>query len=369
MSTYIFILGKDPGLSTAELEARYYSMKGVIKNETFVMADLGRPLDQAEFNQLGGQIKAGEVFAKVEKRSLVSSIADRMADGHESGKLNYGINVYGWSEKNLRSLLLDLKKEFKKRGIGSRFANQQFKNISTAQSKGLNGPEIIIAKHGNDFYLAEVIAVQDIDAYSKRDYKKPFRSMKVGMLPPKLAQIMINLAGDSKTIWDPFCGGGVLVMEGLLMGRDILGSDINAETLKGAQKNVSWLRDEFGPKAKADLFEHDATKPISGKRFDAIVCEGYLGPPQVRLRSRGELEPVLSELTELYTSFFKTLQQSGFRGPLVIGLPFFRTKQGDLRLAKVISRAEELGYQKELNLKYARDDQLVGRDIYRFRKS
>ncbi|MCB9806812.1 hypothetical protein H6768_02830 [Candidatus Peribacteria bacterium] len=42
------------------------------------------------------------------------------------------------------------------------------------------------------------------------------RSMVVGMMPPKIAQIMINLAtkGDKKVaIWDPFCGLGTTLIE------------------------------------------------------------------------------------------------------------------------------------------------------------
>ena len=369
MSTYIFILGKDPELSIAELEARYPSSELVTKNTSFWMAKLGSDLNQAEFNRLGGQIKAGEVQDRVSKKNLTSSIADRLSADHYSGKLNYGVSVYGWSEKNLRLLLLDLKKEFKRRGISSRFANQNFKNISAAQSKGLKGPEIIVAKNGDDYYLAMVLAVQNIDAYSKRDFKKPFRSMKVGMLPPKLAQIMINLAGDAERIWDPFCGGGVLLMEGLLMGRKMLGSDIDTQTLEGAKKNVDWTIREFGLSASADVFLHDATEPRTDKKFDAIVFEGYLGPPQSRQKSEAELEPVLNELNHLYVRFFGTLKKSGFKGPIVIGLPFFRTRQGDLHLSKVIRKADVLGFKKELNLKYAREDQLVGRDIYRFKST
>jgi hypothetical protein len=36
--------------------------------------------------------------------------------------------------------------------------------------------------------------VQDIDAYAERDFERPMRDAFVGMLPPKLAQIMLNLA-------------------------------------------------------------------------------------------------------------------------------------------------------------------------------
>jgi len=45
----------------------------------------------------------------------------------------------------------------------------------------------------NGFTIAETIWVQNIENYSERDMNRD-RSMTVGMMPPKIAQIMINLA-------------------------------------------------------------------------------------------------------------------------------------------------------------------------------
>lgn len=367
MSTYIFILGKDSELSVAELQAQFPSLKILLQSDSFVVLDLDKDIDQKIFDKLGGQVKLGEVLGVCEKQELKSKIADYLEKNHDSGKLNYGLSLYGLSEKNLRPLLLDLKKEFKRRGVSSRFANQNFLNLSIAQHKGLKGKEIIVAKHGADFYAAEVIATQNIDAYSKRDYKKPFRSMKVGMLPPKLAQIMINLAGDVSTVWDPFCGGGVLIMEGLLMGHKMLGSDIDVMTLEGAKRNVDWVKKEFNLKSQVDLFVHDATKPIPDKKFDAIVFEGYLGPPQSNLKPKKAFEPLVQELTDLYVRFFERIKQSNFKGSVIIGLPFFRTREGDLSLDQVMKKVEVMGFKIDLNLKYARRDQLVGRQVLRMK--
>ena len=193
---------------------------------------------------------------------------------------------------------------------------------------------------------------------------KPFRDMKVGMLPPKLAQILINLTGSKGHIWDPFCGGGVLIMEGMLMGHDMLGSDIDKKTLEGAERNIDWTTRELKAAGRAELFLHDATKPLPNKKFDAIAFEGYLGPPQTRARSKRELAPIVSELTALYTKFFRTIQS--FKGSIVAVVPFFRTREGDLELHDLIHIIEKMGFQKELEFKYSRKDQLVGRAIYKF---
>lgn len=278
------------------------------------------------------------------------------------------MNVYGWSEKNLRPVLLELKKMLKSEGVNGRFANQNFQNLSVAQYKGLKGPEILITKAGDKFYLAKVVATQDIDAYSQRDYHKPYRDMQVGMLPPKLAQVMINLTGVQGRIWDPFCGGGALVMEGLLMGHDMTGSDIAKKNLEGARKNVDWLMREFQFSNSVELFVHDATQVLEGKQFDAIACEGYLGPPQSHPLTPDRLEPILNQLHELYTGFFRALKEMNFAGPVVIAMPFFRmVDKKEAFVENTVQDIKNLGFKLKIDpLTYARKDQIVGRAIYKF---
>lgn len=46
---------------------------------------------------------------------------------------------------------------------------------------------------GEKSYLTVTLACQDVDAYAKRDTEKS-RDMVVGMMPPKLCQMMINIA-------------------------------------------------------------------------------------------------------------------------------------------------------------------------------
>jgi len=370
MSTYIFILGKDRDLSLAEISARYPKSKSLTSGSDFAVLDMGqRVINQSEFNCLGGVIKAAEVTEMTDRDGVARVAKAELERHHKGSKLDFGISVYGWPEKNLRSLLIGLRKELSKEDKSSRFANQNFLNLSTAQHKGIQkkGVELLVAKNQDEFFIGPVVGIQDIDAYGKRDYEKPFRNMKVGMLPPKLAQIMINLTGVEEKIWDPFCGTGTLVMEGLLMGHDMLGSDIDARVLEGAKKNIDWLIREFGVTNKAELFAHDATAPLTGKSFDAIAAEGYLGPPQPPDIDPERLSPLIGELTRLYTGFFSALKKMDFRKPVVIALPFFRCRGGrEVMLTDAIKQIESLGFKMGLPLRYARPDQSVGRLVCRF---
>jgi len=375
MSTYLFILGKDPELSIAELYAVYPDALFSHLQDDFLIMELQVKIDQRTLNRLGGVVKIAEIKAQVDGSDLEEAIIQALLSGHSSGKLNYGVSLYGWPESHLKTLLIGLKKSLKSATISSRFANQEFRNLSVAQHKGLKGPEIVIAKQGDVFFVGEVVATQDIDSYSKRDYEKPFRDMKVGMLPPKLAQILINLTGSQGVIWDPFCGGGVLLMEGLMMEQDMLGSDIDEETLEGARKNVDWIQNEFNLRSKATLFLHDATDVQVAKNFDAIAFEGYLGPPQTKLKSEREFKHIISQLDQLYYHFFSALKKANFKGPVVAALPFFRAMHDREISLNCIESIQDLGFEldsllphkKVRHLKYARRDQLVGREIYRFR--
>ncbi len=374
MSTYVFILGKDAELSVAELYAVYPDALFEELGQDYLVMETPQKIGQSDFNHLGGVIKMAKLEAQGDREDLEQMVIESLLDGHESGKINYGVSLYGWPENNLKTVLIGLKKALKSAGVSSRFANQNFKNLTVAQKKGLKGPEIVITKSGGEFMVAKVEAVQDIDAYSKRDFKKPFRDMKVGMLPPKLAQILINLTGKNDIVWDPFCGGGVLVMEGMLMGKKILGSDINETTLIGAEKNTQWTKNTMYAQGSAKLFHHDARAPMHEYKFDAIAFEGYLGPPQTRLKAARQLKPVMAELDQLYIDFFRTLKKAKFNGPVVTGLPFFRSQEGDIGL-DCVDTIQDMGFALEdlipgkslKSINYARADQLVGREILRFR--
>jgi tRNA G10 N-methylase Trm11 len=81
--------------------------------------------------------------------------------------------------------------------------------------------------------------------------------MNIGMLPPKLAQMMINLSLGN-TIYDPFVGLGTVLIESVHMGNNrVFGSDLNPrmvttanDNLKNLQKNLTCNHTIFLQNAK-----------------------------------------------------------------------------------------------------------------------
>jgi tRNA G10 N-methylase Trm11 len=131
---------------------------------------------------------------------------------------------------------------------------------------------------GNTGYIiAQTIGVQDIDAYTHRDIGRE-RSMTVGMMPPKLAQIMLNLATKGERglqIWDPFCGLGTTLIEAFHAGYiRLLGSDISDDMIGATTKNTTIFEE-----IHSEVFYQDArhldTKKLTNPTV--IVTEGMLG--------------------------------------------------------------------------------------------
>ena len=293
----------------------------------------------------------------------------------------------------------------------ARFVNNKLKNLNSATiiKEGLlreKGVEINLILSEKVLYFADTVAVQNIDKYALRDYQKVYRDSRSGMLPPKLAQLMINLATPSSPrkstvnlIFDPFCGTGTVLMEGLLKGYHVAGSDLKKEASAGARQNLAWMKKHFklNPKARTKTFTKDALKLnlkdlrglMGGCRMAnlAIVTEPYLGPPLIGFPDQDKLKLIIAPLYELYFGFFENLAPMlPKKTPLVISFPAFKRKQQYFLVRNIVEKIKELGYdvvdlipekmvkdrQLEISERgtylYDRPDQIVAREIIKFVK-
>ncbi|HMR01549.1 MAG TPA: hypothetical protein PKA32_04115, partial [Candidatus Gracilibacteria bacterium] len=247
--------------------------------------------------------------------------------------------------------------------------------------------------------IAETVALQDFESYSHRDYDRPARDAKLGMLPPKLAQMMINLAGFTKlsdqpqsasTLYDPFCGMGTVLTEALLLKFHVVGSDINSEVLEGASQNIDWHIQEFSdinPSQLAQpLFPKDATT-LESKDLpqlpDCIVTESYLGPPQKHLPDPKIMKKNFQHIQETLIRFFRNAHPLiKPHTPIIISFAAYRDKNRIHTMDQLPEQIKNLGYKiepliskdiaarhnlkSEQSLLYDRPDQIVGRQIWKF---
>ena len=232
---YLAVLGRQPEISLAELEALFSNVQRIHDYlATFNSVTI------PDINRLGGSLKLAV--------SLSSKPLDYIANLPE-GKITLGLSDYSKTATKKSSSMeaLKLKKILVRHGRSIRVVENKEAILSTATSlhnglSGKNERKIELIKINSSWY--KVIGVQDIEKYAKRDQKRPARDAKVGMLPPKLAQILINLCGPLKpgsTILDPFCGTGVVLQEALLMGYHAYGTDLNEKMIDYTRKNLEWL--------------------------------------------------------------------------------------------------------------------------------
>lgn len=387
MHLYLFILGRKSKISIREIQSVFKNSKIIEQNPSYLLLESEKEIDtKLKMQYLGGTIKLGKVLKQVRENEIIPEIAEFLIKKHsEKSKIKFGIQIVNFPIRALSTFLIGTKKALRAKGKSGRFINKNFKNtalpaiISEGFLRG-KGSEILLAKNENGYLIAETQAAQDIDKYSLRDYKKPFRDARMGMLPPKLAQILVNFAELEKgqTLWDPFCGSGTVLMEGLMQNLKVIGSDIKKENIDGTNQNLWWTCQEFELPQNYTTFVHDVTKPLQKKiEVDAIVCEGYLGKPKKILPPKKVLDKEIVFLEALYEKLFINLNSVlNANSSVVICLPCFKNKGDYIFLENILEKIKELGYSSvDLNknrrksLIYDRKDQIVGREIFKFIKS
>ena len=399
---YAFVLGREPAISTAELISALnaadadFDAKTSVFTPSVMIATVGKQLDAGFFHRLGGSIKMARVVK--ESQEIDKDLLKLLAGAAGETNLDFGLSLYDMGAepararmfgKWLKPLSLELKKELKASGLSVRAVLAEGLALSSVQvdkNKLVGkGAEFLILAGPRTTWLARTIAVQAFEDFSERDFGRPKADAKSGMLPPKLARMMVNIAAGplTETLLDPFCGSGTVLNEAATLGyRDIIGSDISEKAVSDTKANFAWLARERGLKVRFNAFVSDVKnlpEKIEPGSVSTIVCEPYLGPPLKGGESDQKIHFEYLELMGLYRrafdAFSKILKPGG---KVVFVFPFFGNKH-----VNILRELEDYGFRAEgllpglavtaLNarsstgLVYKRPDQRVGRDIFRFR--
>ncbi len=444
---YAFVLGRVYTLSVAELVAVLEKpdaslnlsgepVKILEASEEVLVIETEKPLyvDRLQ-KKLGGVIKILEIVDIIKKRESDSinfalkhyfkpSVLKKQFFKEYKGKMQFGVSIYILDMQLLerpapnpnaktpqfftsiftepKRVGMMIKNGLTESGLSVRLVLPEFNSLSLASvvvTKNLllsKGAEICILASAQNIFTAKTLTVQDFEDYGRRDYQRPARDEKQGMIPPKVAQVMLNLANcpGGETILDPFCGIGTIVQEGLLLGFRMIGSDINKIAIKGSEQNLEWFRNRYKvAPGKYGVEISDATKVSgliakSGNKINAIVTEGTLGPIYGQYPKPEEIQANFKDLEKLYkksfTEFSKFLPS---KARIVMCVPAYRKNRDAYEMFPSLDFAQDLGYNlvdiispgvakkmKFLKLTerktsiYDRKDQVVAREIAIFEK-
>ena len=395
----IAILGRQPSIGIAELESVFGGEK------IRVLGDYACIIETEKINvsHFGSILKTGRVVFEVNSTDWhdvskkITQIFERdFADF--SGKITLGISSYGLKIRanEISKTGTIIKHKLKNHGVSIRIIPSKTAALSTAISHnnklGLSEKkiEILAVRGGKKTIIALSEGAQNITSYAKRDQNRPKRDAFVGMLPPKLAQTMLNLgAGKNQPqiqalfggrnfempeILDPFCGTGTVLQEALLKGFEVNGTDLSEKMIEFSKENSEWFLREFKPHGEiGKIYQADATdeKWSFAKNLSTVVCETYLGQPFSAPPSPKKLEEVREICNRIISNFLKNLATQIPDGTQIcIAVPAWKTQNGDFSHLPLVDFLNELGYNrrefmrvKPQDLIYYREDQVVAREL------
>ncbi len=388
----ICILGRQPALGLAELES-LYGDKHIKPIKGAALLDI--PAAEINFKNLGGTVKVARLLDHLlysDFRKIISYLIDKVPQHLQNvpeGKFTLGLSVYGLKVKaaEINRAALEIKRAIKQSGHPVRVVPNKAPALSSAQVlhnklTHLGAWELILIADGSKTYLAQTIFVQDINAYAARDQVRPKRDPRVGMLPPKLGQIILNLASpvDSRQkivdrsrmrVLDPFCGTGVILQEALLMGHSVIGTDIEPKMVEFAKTNIQWLFEKYPQLEGHVVIEAADATSHRRPRFSAVASEVYLGRPLSSLPAPHKLKEIVSDVNIITEKFLRNLAlqlRSGQR--LCLAVPAWRRPAGELVHLPLIAKLTDMGYNrfsfehvKNDDLVYFRENQIVAREL------
>lgn len=424
-NTYTFALGTNHSLCKAEilnvLVQKNIKSTILAASSEVLIVQTDSPIEPKTFiNELGSTAKIIEIVDFLPYQDFLKSFKEKFStpefqDFFLPKTENYvlmGLTVYnaGGKFKDLNNtwylaprIIKELRFSLSDINKSSGFIPLKERILSTVSfdknKLSEKGFEIAFCTGKDGIYVGKTLTVQDYESYSFRDYDRPKKDVKSGMIPLKLARIMINLAGQDKTntLLDPFCGSGTFLQEEIMLGfKNIIGTDLQQKAVNDSKENISWLFSNYPAIDKNNLNlkieianAENLSTIIKEDSVNAVITEPYLGSSNSKYFNEAKISFEQKNLKELYLKsleeIYKTLKENGV---LVIIFPVFRLNQKSLYL-EIINEIKKIGFrmksfipeefinEKEIlkleltergSIVYYRPDQTVIREIFLFKK-
>lgn len=372
-NSFVFVLGRNNALSVAEIRAVFkkngWDLTSLLESKEVLLVESKTADSEKLHKTLGGTVKIGKVVSVVKPDELTDLITADFLLGQVfargSGKIQFGISIYDGGDKKLTEdlssqisyLSKGIKALLEEKDVSARFAFSRDRHLSsvTVDKNKLivKGAEILLVASQDMLYVGKTISVQEYEAFSGRDYARPSRDMKSGVMPPKLARMMINLAQakEDEILLDPFCGSGTVLQEAAILGyKRLIGRDISVKAVEDTRINMKWLFERVQIQGVRLDVQPGDVKNLSlhgSDHIGAIVTEPYLGPTLHGQLYEEKLKNIQQELKSLYLrafESFKTVLKP--QGVVVMILPVF-VQKGHLASLDILPDIEKIGFVRE----------------------
>ena len=354
-------------------------------------------------DRLAGTVKLGDIVAELPMKHLAAKrLAELIVSRPRASRILFGLTVITDRPAEAMAyqhLSIELKRVLQDAGKSVRWVTGDDRGLSPAAISKLDltqeGYDFVIGIRDGIATIGLTTHVQNADAWSARDMGRPFRDTKTGMLPPKLARIMVNLAlgketkhnlstplsllGETHRLLDPFCGAGTILMEaGVLMEKKFLagllsvqGSDCSAKQVKGAKQNLDWLKEQSiissETRQRLSVMMEDARtvdRRHPPKSITAIVTEGDMGSPLRGGETFATLERQAAIVSALWRESLQAFAKIQPQGGKIVGIwPQYQTSRGKA-VVNITDDLAAAGYcLSSVPLPYRRADQSIERNI------
>ena len=385
---YIAILGRQPEFGFAELDSLLGDESVSAISRDIAAITVTQPPHYSRYGSVLKFALDSPLRVQTNSSNLDIELANLIAEQRPyqvGAKLKIGISDYSRtiSAQRLQKIGLSLKKILKSNGYSIRIIPNKSATLNSAQVlhnslTGESGIELVLYPNGRELGVAITQYEQDIEAYAARDQARPMRDARVGMLPPKLAQTILNLATGQQTtpststvVLDPFCGTGVVLQEALLMGYSVYGTDLESRMIDYSEHNLRWIQSQRSESGEGHvLLEVGDAASHTWNQFSTIAAETYLGRPLTSIPDAATFTELVQSVNTLHKKVFQNIARqlpSGAR--LCLAVPAWQTKKGVVSLP-ILDQLRNMGYNqlvfshvKAKHLVYARADQIVARQL------
>lgn len=344
MQKYLFVLGRNPLLSIAEiivyLKARGIEFKLKEREKDSILIESNELKPKKLIHDLGGTVKIIQILFEGNLKEIFEKIEEKELLEWMNEKFYFALNFYGkeFEKKDqIEDFFKNKFKSLKKKAFYRKARKHKREGFNSSPSQVYSWNLIkeksdFVFFNSEKFFFGLTVECFNPKELRKRDINRPEQEM-LHSISLRLARILINLSAlkEGETLLDPFCGVGTVLQEGMFNGLNVIGIDLEEDAARKARKNLSWFEKKYANKTKWTVIQGDSCfvkETLQGRKFDGIASEPFLGPFLKKKPREKEAKKIIEDLGRLYFAFFKKLSLIVKKQKIAIILPEITCSNG-----------------------------------------